>query len=323
MAGRPKGSTNKVKATVGTKEVVGKVTLPKANTPIPMPPINAIVEVQRSPLHVSASVGACFKTGRVGITSLSIQVEYEKDVLSAVDDLAERCLEEWDRLAKKGLTQIVPDTYYGDLQQKSTKTKCTVAETPTPELDDIEAEFDAGNLEEVDSVQNVSTVEDGVAALDEIEKTAEINKAKKFDADNPVEIPTEDEFDALAAEFEDDVSMNAVVDDAPNITEEIEEPVLDANGEPELESDKLEAEAILGFEGAEEEGFDVGPDGATEEGLEENGPNMICVFDLSPEEQREELKKRNITEVNGVPVDEAPEPDIVIALDEALEKEQG
>lgn len=329
--GRPKGVKNKNNQTkpepqTKTKpkeeqkmpEQVGKVTLPSVNT--------TRIEVQRSPLHVSASVGACFKTGRVGITSLSIQVEYEGDVTTAVDDVAQICNDEWERLQRKGLTQIVPDTYYEMKQGNSSAESSDKVEDDIPDFDasepvakPIEEEFNDVDLEPIDStVQDVSTVADGEAALDEIQKTED-----EFNAAEPIETPPADigdQFDALAGEWEDDLSLDTVEDDAPNITEEVVEPEFNEAGEPLDESEKLDPIDKLGFDGADQDGFDVDLE-VPEEKLEETNGKLLCVFDLSPDEQRAELTKRGVTEINGVPLDKADEPDILMTLDGMLEEE--
>jgi len=330
MPGRPKGSKNKTTAT----ETVGNTTFAAKQLPL----VIQKIEVQRSPLHVSASVGVCFKTGRVGITSLSIQCEYEGDVTSGVDNIANLCLKEWDRLAKEGITRNVPDTYYGDLQKKAEEAHSNDKPKPPISSKDTEKEteldFDIGNFDEnqfetVDNtLQNVSTVADGEAALKEIEETAEINEAKQFKADEPVDIPNLDDFDVLAMEFEDDKQLTVKakeVAETLNITEEVVEPEVNADGDLKFKDRNVDAAETLGFDNDDFDGFDVAANevsAETEEKLEKNEPSMLCVFDLSTEQQRAELIKRGITEINGVPVAEAPEPEIIVVLDEALAKEQ-
>lgn len=285
--GRPKKTQNKENEQVENKNVEQEN-------------VKKVVEYKQAPLHIAASIGACFKTGRVGITSLSIQREYDGDVGKGVDELVKCCQDEWSRLEKKGLTQIVPDTYYAE--QVNTK--------------------EIGDEKKAKLVEDVETIEDAEEVLKSLEveneqkedPTNQIN-VEELDGEEPVEIPKGDDllddFDSLVDDFEaslDDVELA--------VEEETVDPKFNENDEPIEEKESLEACEVLGFDGDDEENIDLSNDG---EELELADNSVLCVFDLSPEQQLEELKKRGVSEIDGVPIEKASEPDIVMALDNLLQ----
>lgn len=303
-----------------------------------MPPVKpATVEVKESGLHISASVGACFKTGRVGITSLTIQTNYDGDVKEAVDKLSKLCLSEWNRLESNGLTQIINDTHYeSQIASAVSQNSSTAAGKVNTEYDnssdepvstvsdfssDITEQFGEDfDLSEFDSeVQDVSTVKDAEQVLDSIEK----NEQQKLEEESGFGGKTEDQnpapdVDPIVDGFDpDDVLKVEELAETPEITEEIiEEPGVDEYGDVVHEDINEDPAEVLGFAGAEEPDFKV-----PEEDNEENEINVLTVFDLTPEQQIEELKKRKVTEINGVPLDKVPSPDIILALDSILSKE--
>ena len=362
---RPKGSKNKAQVTDQKVKITEQTDVKEETIDLTPKPVKQDfkvsekkegakkIEVLSSPLHVSASVGACFKTGRVGITSLSVQVEYLGEVSEGVDHVAEISMAEWKRLANKGLTQIVPDTYYEGLQkpQKTGGSKSSLSKSVTPPPQSTEpapAESDMGDEFDVDfdaGVQDVGTVKDAEKALDEIDNAVKENE--KFEGEDPVETAAADEFeDDEFADFDDDVSLEATEEEAPNIveekvTEELEEfddgdefdeqlqegenfdDEMDEDGEPTLPSDKEELGEKLGInEVVNEDEFD---EKADEFGDDKDDPanliddDEIYAWDLEKPALIEELTKRNITAIDGTPLVDVPEPELIIALNESLE----
>jgi hypothetical protein len=306
--GRPKGST---KAKSAAKKAAAAETPKEETVPVEVVEKCSVTpEVKAQPLNISASIGACFKTGRVGITSLSIQTNYTGCVSAAVDELTQKCFDEWHRLEDEGKTQTLPDTV------SHSHASTQPSQTTTPAVEELESDLELP--EEVDGVQAYDTVKDGEAALKNIEDN-ELEKNAELDAD------LEDDLEG-AEEFEDDLDdLEAGLDDGEELdggavdvdAEEVVDEEHDIEEPQEMDNDMTDA---LGIEDE-----DLEPEEDEVENLEENGSDddSVDIWDMDKKQLVTALKDRDITEINGKPVEECDDSELIIKLSDELDGENG